>query len=98
MVIFLLGLIILCIRAILIINFQGFPRYCDTDMYSDTLVAKLMWEQKTLFPQNWVFGNQFYVIATPVLCALFYGVTGNLNFSMGLAFTVMGLLILVSFA
>lgn len=98
MVIFLLGLIILCIRAILIINFQGFPRYCDTDMYSDTLVAKLMWEQKTLFPQNWVFGNQFYVIATPVLCALFYGVTGNLNFSMGLASTVMGLLILVSFA
>ena len=86
-------LIFACVRTILIINFDGFVRYCDSDMYADTLVAKLMWEQKTLFPDNWVFGNQFYVIATPVLCALFYGITGNLNFSMGMASSLMGILV-----
>lgn len=66
-------------------------------MYADTYVAKFMWEQKTLFPDNWVFGNQYYVIATPVLAAVFYGLTGSMNLSMVLATTVMTVLILVSF-
>ena len=79
-----------------IINFAGFARFCTTDMYEDTLIARLMWEQKTLFPKNYLFGNQFYVIATPVLAALFYGITGSMNLAMGLATTVMGLLILIT--
>ena len=79
-----------------IINFLGFERFCTTDMYEDTLVARLIWEQKSLFPDNYLFGNQFYVIATPVLAALFYGITGSMNLAMGLATTVMSLLVLLA--
>lgn len=90
-----------CIMAYLgtfaVLNLLGFTKFCDPDMYGDTLVSKLMWEQKTLFPQGWFFGNQLYVIATPVLAALFYGITGNTNTAMILATEVMTLLILVSF-
>lgn len=90
-----------CILAYLgmcaIINFRGFERYCDSDMYADTLVSRLMWEQKTFFPKNWIFSNQFYFIATPVLSALFYGLTGNSNTAMALATSVMTGLIFVSF-
>ena len=46
-----------------IINFMGFEQFCVPDMYADTLVARLMWEEKTLFPRGFVFGNQLYVIA-----------------------------------
>ena len=52
-----------------IVNFAGFAYFCNADMYEDTLVARLMWEQKTLFPENYIFGNQYYVIATPVFAA-----------------------------
>ena len=62
-----------------IVNFAGFAYFCNADMYEDTLVARLMWEQKTLFPANYIFGNQYYVIATPVFAALFYGRTGSMN-------------------
>ena len=31
-----------------IINFAGFVRFCTPDMYEDTLVARLMWEQKRI--------------------------------------------------
>ena len=48
------------------INFYGFVFCASPDMYEDTLVAKLMWENKTLFPDSYIFGNQFYVAATPV--------------------------------
>lgn len=79
-----LGLYIFVFCAV---NFHGFGNFADGDTYSDTLLAKYMWEQKTLFPKNWVFGNQYYVVATPVLSALFYGLTSNLNLSMALATT-----------
>lgn len=89
-----------CIAAYLvvfgIINFLGFPLFCDSDMYADTFVAKLMWEQKTLFPEGWTFGNQYYVLATPVVAAVFYGITGNTNTAMALATTLMTVLVILS--
>ena len=79
-----------------IVNFAGFAYFCNADMYEDTLIARLMWEQKTLFPANYIFGNQYYVIATPVFAALFYGITGSMNTAMALATTLMSLLIVLS--
>lgn len=94
--ILILAVLLAYLIAFGIINFPGFAYHCTTDMYEDTLVARLMWEQKTLFPKNFLFGNQFYIIATPVLAALFYGLCGSMNTAMALATTVMSLLILLS--
>lgn len=80
-----------------LINFCGFAVSASADMYEDTLVAKLMWENKTLFPDCYIFGNQFYVVATPVFAALFYGLTGSVNTGMALATALMSVLILLSF-
>lgn len=91
------GLLALFLLGFTLINFLGFRRFCTPDMYEDTVVARLMWEQKTLFPSNWVFGNQYYVETTPVLAALFYGLTGSMNLSMVLATTVMTALMLLTF-
>ncbi|MBQ3077294.1 MAG: hypothetical protein IJC43_05505 [Clostridia bacterium] len=66
-------------------------------MYGDLYLTRLMWEEKSLFPDSWVFGNQFYVLTTPVLAALIYGICGSINLSMALATTVMTVLILLSF-
>ncbi|MDO4989686.1 MAG: hypothetical protein Q4E45_04185 [Eubacteriales bacterium] len=77
-------------------DFKGFARLSTTDMYEDTLVARLMWEGGTLFPKRYLFGNQLYVIATPALSALFYGLTGSMNLAMALATTCMSLLLLLS--
>ena len=80
-----------------VLNFRYLPQFCDGDIYADMLLSREMWRQKTLFPSNWIFGNQYSVIATPVLAALFYGLTGSMNLSMSLAATAMGLLALLSF-
>jgi len=91
-----LAVVIAYFTVFCIINFAGFERFCTGDMYEDTYVAKLMWEQKTVFPENWVFGNQYYVITTPVLSALFYGMGLTVNTAMAAATTVMTILILLS--
>lgn len=79
-----------------IINFCGFTDFMTPDIYSDTLAARYMWEQKSLFPEGWVFGNQYYVVATPVLSALFYGLIGSMNLAMAIATTVMTLALLAA--
>ena len=53
-----------------LLNFRCLPVFCDGDIYTDMSLSRLMWEQKTLFPEGWIFGNQVYVIATPVWAAL----------------------------
>ena len=77
-------------------DFRGFARLATSDMYEDTLAARLMWEEGSLFPKRFLFGNQLYVLATPSLSALFYGLTGSMNTAMALATTCMSLLLLWS--
>ena len=90
-------LVILAYLAVFtLIDFRGFARLSTSDMYEDTLVARLMWEQKTLFPKNYLFGNQFYVVATPVLSALFYGLIGSMNRAMAWATLCMSAFLLLS--
>ena len=93
---FLLLVILGYLAVFTVIDFKGFARLATSDMYEDTLVARLMWEKKSLFPDNYLFGNQFYVIATPVLSALFYGVTSSMNRAMALATGCMSVFLLVS--
>ena len=45
------------VASILWLNFNGAQWY-HFDMYADVQVALRMAEQNTLFPANWVFGNQ----------------------------------------
>ncbi|MBQ6928191.1 MAG: hypothetical protein IJQ36_07770 [Oscillospiraceae bacterium] len=93
----LMALVILGYLAVFtVIDFRGFARLATSDMYEDTLVARLMWEQKTLFPKNYLFGNQLYVAATPVLAALFYGLTGSMNRAMAWATFCMSVFLLLS--
>lgn len=92
------GLLAVCLWGIVRINLAGDPILYQTDMYTDMMYARRVWETKSIFPHGWVFGNQLYVLATPVLAALFYGLTHDMMLAMGLASTVMTVLVLMSFA
>lgn len=79
------------------INLSGIAEFYDTDMYSDLMYSMKFWEHRSIFPDGWVFGNQFYVIATPVLAGLIYGAGFDPIIAMGLASTVMTILVVASF-
>jgi hypothetical protein len=91
------GLFLVFFICISLFNIRYMGKYLTSDMYGDLWVSKLMWEQRTLFPEGWVFGNQLYVLATPNFAALFYGLTHNMLLSMGLASTLMVALFAVAY-
>ena len=83
--------------AVLWVNFHAAQWY-NFDMYADANVAKRMAEQKTFFPENWIFGNQYYIIATPVVASLFYRIFHNSVLAMSFAASLMFALVLLCYA
>lgn len=83
--------------AICIINFSGIPAFYDTDMYADIYYAMKVWQSKSIFPDNWVFGNQLNAVSAPVLASLIFGIVGDPVLAMGIAATLMSLLVIWSF-
>lgn len=91
------GVLLVYFGAICLINFSGRPVFYDSDMYSDMVFSTKVWEQKSLIPEGWLFGNQLYVAATPTLAALYYGAVQDPQTAMALAAVTMTVLVLLSF-
>lgn len=79
------------------VNLSCNPEYYDGDIYADIQYAKEAWKAKSLFPSNWIFGNQTYVVATPVLAALIYGIIGNAITAMAIASCIMTVLVVLTY-
>lgn len=93
----LIGILCVYFLCIAYLNFSETPSFYCTDMYADVCYAAEAWKSKSLFPPEWIFGNQLYVVATPVLAALLCGITGSPLTAMALASTIYGLLVIVTF-
>lgn len=79
------------------VNLSCNPEYYDGDIYNDINYAKEAWKAKSIFPKNWIFGNQTYVVATPVLAALFYGIVGNGFTAMAIASCIMTMFVILTY-
>ena len=79
------------------VNLSCNPDYYDGDIYNDINYAKEAWKAKSLFPKDWIFGNQTYVVATPVLAVLFYGITGNGFTAMAIASCIMTVFVILTY-
>lgn len=78
-------------------NLSCVPDYYYGDMICDINYAREAWRAKSLFPDNWIFGNQLYVFATPVLAALIYGITSNAVIATAIASCIMTVAVYLSF-
>lgn len=90
-------LLLAFIGLVFYVNLSCNPEYYDGDIYNDINYAKEAWKAKSIFPKDWIFGNQTYVVATPVLAALFYGITGNGFTAMAIASCIMTVLIVLTY-
>lgn len=61
------------------------------------MTAEYMSENCSLFPDNWVFGNQYYIVATPAIAALINFFLQDAYLSLGIASCIMTLLIIICY-
>lgn len=77
------------------INLTQMQYHIGFDSSSFYLKATQMWEQKTLFCENWMEQTNLYLDTSAPLAALIYGVTKNIFFSYGLANYIVDLALLI---
>ena len=53
-------LLLAFLGLVFFVNLSCNPEYYDGDIYSDISYAKEAWKAKSLFPKDWLFGNQNY--------------------------------------
>ncbi len=78
------------------INFHG-ALWCQMDVYTYAYEGRLMHEARSFFPEGWIFGNQYHIISSPNISALFYGLVRDSMTSLAIASTLSTLVILLSF-
>ena len=82
--------------SILWVNFNASQWY-SMDMLTYSYEGRLMSDGHTFFPDGWIFGNQYHIVSSPNLSALFYPIFGDSVKSMALASTLNTVLIIISF-
>lgn len=80
------------------LNLAKYTQHVDSDIAADAMLAREIWEEKTLTPDSWISSTERRIVGTPALSALFYGMSGSMVFSMGLACVIVGGFLLAAIA
>ena len=65
-------------------NLAKYAQHVDSDIAAEALLAREIWEQKTLTPDDWIASTERYIFGMPMIAAVFYGITGSMNLSAGI--------------
>ena len=72
------------------LNMAKYAQHVDSDIAAEALLAREMWETKSLTPDNWIASTERHSFGMPGLAALFYGITGSMQIAVGIACVLLG--------
>lgn len=81
----------------LYLNMAKYAQHVDSDIAAEALLAREIWTEKTLTPDNWIASTERYLFGMPVLASLFYGMTGSMQTAVGIACVLIGAVFSITF-
>lgn len=91
----LVGLILLAYMGIFTyLNMAKYAEHVDSDIAAEALLAREIWNEKTLTPDNWISSTERRVLGMPAVAALFYGMTESMQTAVGISCVLIGALFL----
>lgn len=72
------------------LNLAKWTQHVDSDIAAEALLAREIWEQKNLTPDDWIASTERYIFGMPMIAALFYGMTGSMSLGTGIACVIIG--------
>ncbi len=89
-------LLVVYIGIFFYLNMFKYTEHVDSDIAVDAMLAREIWVEKTLTPDNWIASTERLVVGVPALSALFYGASGSMVFSMGISCFIVGIMLLAA--
>lgn len=87
-VIFLFVMVYLGMFAYL--NLAKYSQHVDSDIAAEALLAREIWTEKELTPDDWIASTERYMFGMPVIASVFYGMTGSMTTAVGIACVLIG--------
>lgn len=78
-------------------NLCKYAQHVDSDIAAEALLAREIWQEKNLTPDDWIASTERYAVGMPTIAALFYGMTGSMQTAVGLACILLGSFFLLAF-
>lgn len=72
------------------LNLAKYEQHVDSDIAAEALLAREIWEQKTLTPDDWIASTERYLFGMPMVASVFYGLTGSMKTAVGIACILIG--------
>ena len=91
-------LIVLFSYSIFSFNVLHYTSYLNADVSSETVLVREMWNNKAIVPSSWIPSSERRILSTCTLAAPIYGITGNMNLSLGISCCLMTFLLIICFA
>lgn len=72
------------------LNMEKYGQHVDSDIATEALLAREIWLEKAITPDNWIASTERYVFGMPVIASVFYGITGSMSFAVGISCVLIG--------
>lgn len=94
-----LEIVIVCalFSVILFLNFYKLTNNVNTDYIAELNFGRLMWDKKSIFPESWIYANEYMFFRPATLYALIYGITGEYLLSASIVLSFLAFLIVAAF-
>ena len=79
------------------LNLCKYAQHVDSDIAAEALLAREIWEEKDISPDDWVSSTERRIIRMSAVASVFYGITGSMQLAVGLACVLLGAVLLGTF-
>ena len=77
------GLLLIYLGIFCYLNVCKYSQHVDSDIAAEALLAREIWQEKDITPNNWVSSTERRIIGMPAVASLFYGMTGSMQMAAG---------------
>lgn len=88
------ALFLLYLLTFFYLNVTQYENHVDSDMASEALLSKHMWQAGSVMPDDWYPSTERRLLSTSLLGALFYGASHSMSLAIGLSCIVFMVLLL----
>ncbi len=82
-------LLLIGVIIIFVTNISHYNYKMNSDIGAEAVLGRLIWDSREIIPSSWYSSTETRIIATSQVAALFHGMTGDMDLSIGLACCVM---------
>lgn len=84
------GLLLIYLGIFCYLNLCRYAQHVDSDIAAEALLAREIWVEKDIAPNDWISSTERRIIGMPTVAAVFYGMTGSMQLAVGVACVLLG--------